>query len=50
MQQVKGDHGHQHQQTARQRVEKELDGGVAATLMAPDADQEEERQEHRFPE
>ncbi len=46
----KPDDGEQHQDAARHRVEHELDGGVDAALVAPDADEEIHRNQHRVPE
>src|SRR5215831_557786 len=40
----------QHQGGAGHGVQHELDGGVDASLMAPDADQESHRDQHDFPE
>ena len=40
----------QHQDAAERRVEDELERGVDAPLAAPDADDEEHRDHHRFPE
>ena len=47
---IKHQHGDQHQHTAEQRVEKELDGRILFARSAPNADQEIHRQQHHFPE
>ena len=44
------DHGGEHQDAAERGVEHELERGVDAALAAPDADDEEERDQHRLPE
>ena len=44
------DHRRQHQDAAERRVEDELERGVDAALAAPDADEQEHRDQHRFPE
>ena len=44
------DHRRQHQDAAERGVEDELDRGVDAPLAAPDADDQEHRDQHRFPE
>ena len=44
------DHRRQHQDAAERRVEHELDRRVDAPLAAPDADEQEHRDQHRFPE
>ena len=42
--------GQQHQDAGGHRIQDELDGGVDAPLVAPDADQEVHRHQHRVPE
>src|SRR5258708_7671010 len=47
---VKEQDAKQHQHGAKQRVEKELDGGIKFAGTTPDADQQIHRHQHRFPE
>jgi hypothetical protein len=42
--------GDKHQDAARQGVEDELDGGIDASVVTPDSDQEIHRNQHRIPE
>ena len=49
MQDIQGDEGDEHQQTAGQGVKQELDGRVDPVLMPPDAHQEEHGNNLDFP-
>src|SRR5207253_8908520 len=42
--------GDQHREAADDRVDQEFEGGVDAAALAPDPDQEVERNQHRLPE
>ncbi len=48
--QVDADDGKQHEQRSGQGEDKELDRRVDFAAMAPDADQEKHRDQHRLPE
>ena len=47
--QVQVNQRNQHQQRADEGIEEELDGGVHPARSAPHADDDEHRQQHRFP-
>ena len=47
---IQEDDGGQHQHRTGHRVQEELDRGVDAAVVAPDADQEVHRHQHDFPE
>src|SRR5260370_36480548 len=42
--------GHQHREAAEDGVDQEFERGVDPTALAPDSDQEVERNQHRLPE
>ena len=48
--QVQVDQRHQHEDRAQEGEQEELHGGVDPALAAPDADDDEHRHQHRFPE
>ena len=48
--QIQPDEGNQHQDRAEERIQEELQRRVDAALATPDTDDQEHRDEHRFPE